>query len=141
MSEGRRHPGMEHWLPLFHERLDTLFDYVPGSAVVLEPLAEDAARERLGQIKDYYDARQLALAQRASPLYKPPPPERLYLGESEWRERLGTASLARLTPFTVPEGQGPLIDAGTRQGRNFAAERAEPGRNVFGAVAQHVTAL
>ena len=27
VSEGRRHPGMEHWLPLFHDRLDTLFDY------------------------------------------------------------------------------------------------------------------
>jgi transcription-repair coupling factor (superfamily II helicase) len=141
VSEGRRHPGMEHWLPLFHERLDTLFDYVPHSAVVLEPLAEDAARERLGQIKDYYDARQLALAQRASPLYKPLPPERLYLGESEWRERLDAAVLARLTPFTLPDGQGPLIDVGTRQGRNFAADRAEPGRNVFAAVAQHVTAL
>ena len=61
VSEGRRHPGMEHWLPLFQDRLDTLFDYVPGSPVVLEPLAEDAARERLAQIKDYYDARQQAL--------------------------------------------------------------------------------
>jgi transcription-repair coupling factor (superfamily II helicase) len=141
VSEGRRHPGVEHWLPLFHERLDTLFDYLPRSAVVLEPLAEDAARERLDQIKDYHDARQLALAQRASPLYKPLPPERLYLGESEWRERLEAAALTRLTPFTVPEGQGPLIDAGTRQGRNFAAERAEPGRNVFAGVTQHVTAL
>jgi transcription-repair coupling factor (superfamily II helicase) len=142
VSEGRRHPGMEHWLPLFHERLDTLFDYLPRSAVVLEPLAEDAAHERLDQIKDYYEARQLALAQRGgSPLYKPLPPDRLYLGESEWRERLEAVALARLTPFTVPEGQGPLIDAGTRQGRNFAAERAEPGRNVFAAVTQHVTAL
>src|SRR5260370_22727026 len=43
VSEGRRHPGMEHWLPLFHERLETIFDYVPGSPVVLEPLADDAA--------------------------------------------------------------------------------------------------
>jgi transcription-repair coupling factor (superfamily II helicase) len=142
VSEGRRHPGMEHWLPLFHERLDTLFDYVPGSCVVLEPLAEEAAGERLGQIKDYYDARQLALSQRgAGPLYQPLPPERLYLGESEWRERLEAAALARLTPFAQPEGQRLLIDAGTRQGRNFAAERAEPGRNVFTAVTQHVTAL
>ena len=66
VSEGRRHPGMEHWLPLFHDRLDTLFDYVPGSPVVLEPLAEDAARERLAQIEDYYDARQQALTQRGS---------------------------------------------------------------------------
>jgi transcription-repair coupling factor (superfamily II helicase) len=47
VSEGRRHPGMEHWLPLFHGRLETLFDYVPGSPLLIEPLAEDAARERL----------------------------------------------------------------------------------------------
>ena len=40
VSEGRRHPGMEHWLPLFHDQLQTLFDYVPGSAIALEPLAE-----------------------------------------------------------------------------------------------------
>jgi len=142
VSEGRRHPGMEHWLPLFHDRLDTLFDYVPGACVVLEPLAEDAVRERLGQIKDYYEARQQALTERgAGPPYKPLPPARLYVEESEWRERLDAAALARLTPFTVPAGQGPAIDAQTRQGRNFAAERAEPGRNVFEALAQHVTAL
>src|SRR5262245_25815609 len=57
VSEGRRHGGMEHWLPLFHDGLETLFDYVTGSSVILEPLAEDAARERLGQIADYYEAR------------------------------------------------------------------------------------
>ena len=32
VSEGRRHPGMEHWLPLFHDQLDTLFDYRAGRA-------------------------------------------------------------------------------------------------------------
>src|SRR5262249_6502603 len=89
-----------------------------------------------------YEARQQALAQRGSgPPYKPLPPERLYLGEAEWRARLETAALARLTPFAVPQGQGPLIDIGTKQGRNFAAERAEPGRNVFEAVTRHVATL
>jgi transcription-repair coupling factor (superfamily II helicase) len=146
VSEGRRHAGMEHWLPLFHDRLDTLFDFLPGSAVVLEPQADDVARERLAQIKDYYDARQQVLAQRDSgPPYRPLPPERLYLGEAEWRERLDAVALARLTPFTVPDGQGqgqgPMIDIGAKQGRNFAAERAEPGRNVFEAVTRHVAAL
>ena len=82
VSEGRRHPGMEHWLPLFHDKLDTLFDYLPGTPVVLEPLAEDAARERLAQIADYYEARREALdADRAGTLYKPLPPDRLYLTE------------------------------------------------------------
>jgi transcription-repair coupling factor (superfamily II helicase) len=142
VSEGRRQPGMEHWLPLFHDQLETLFDYLAGSPVVLEPLVEDAARERLGQIEDYYEARQQALSQRGSgPPYQPLPPERLYLGETEWRARLDATALARLTPFAVPEGQGPAIDAGTKQGRNFAAERAEPGRNVFEAVTHHVATL
>ncbi len=30
VSEGRRHAGMEHWLPLFHQRMETLFDYIDG---------------------------------------------------------------------------------------------------------------
>src|SRR5690348_66020 len=45
VSEGRRYPGVEHWLPLFHDKLETIFDYLPGTAVALEHLAEDAARE------------------------------------------------------------------------------------------------
>src|SRR5439155_1222315 len=67
------------------------------------------------------------------------PPDRLYLADSEWRQRLDLVELARLTPFAVPEGQA--IDVGARQGHDFAAERTEPGRNVFEAVTQHVTAL
>ncbi len=142
VSEGRRHPGMEHWLPLFHERLDTIFDYVPGSPVVLEPLAEDAAHERFTQITDYYEARREGLRARGEgPPYKPLPPDQLYLSESEWKQRLQDASLARLTPFAVPESAGTVVDIGTRQGRGFAAERAQDGANVFDAVREHVYAL
>src|SRR6187397_3051393 len=61
ISEGRRHPGMEHWLPLFHKQMDTLFDYLDGAPVAIEPQAEDAARERFKQIVDYYEARREAL--------------------------------------------------------------------------------
>ena len=32
VSEGRRHAGMEHWLPLFHEQMETLFDYLDDAA-------------------------------------------------------------------------------------------------------------
>ncbi len=61
VSEGRRYPGMEHWLPLFHDKMETLFDYLPGSAFALEPLAEDAVRSRFEQIADYHEARVGAL--------------------------------------------------------------------------------
>ncbi len=142
VSEGRRHPGMEHWLPLMHGNLETVFDYLVGATILLEPLVEDAARERLAQINDYYEARQHALAERgAGPPYKPLPPARLYLDQHEWLSQLDRFPNARLTPFTVPENQGLVIDLGIKPGRNFAAERAEPGCNVFQALTQHVRNL
>ena len=142
VSEGRRHPGMEHWLPLFQERMDTLFDYLDGAPVAIEPQSEDAARERFKQIADYYDARREALEHPGGgAIYKPLPPDRLYLTEDEWGKRLDEAALARLTPFAVPDGSAGTVDAGARQGRNFAPERADTSVNVFEAVVAHVQAL
>jgi transcription-repair coupling factor (superfamily II helicase) len=141
VTQGRRYPGMEHWLPLFHDRLDTLFDYVPGAPVILENLVEDAARERLSQIKDYYEARKDALAEHSGTLYKPLPPDRLYLPEAEWAERMKTAAVARLTPFAVPEDGGASVDVGARAGHNFSAERAENAAGVFDAVSKHAQSL
>ncbi|MEZ5787819.1 MAG: transcription-repair coupling factor [Xanthobacteraceae bacterium] len=142
VSEGRRYPGIEHWLPLFHDHLDTLFDYLPDTPFAIEPLAEDAAHERLTQIADYYEARRQALAMDGGGApYKPLPPDRLYLGEDEWRERLDARALVRLTPFASPGASGAVIDAGTRAGRNFSPERAQAETNVFEAVHAHVEAL
>ena len=142
VSEGRRHPGMEHWLPLFQERMDTLFDYLGDAPVAIEPQSEDAARERFKQIADYYEARREALEHPGGgAVYKPLPPDRLYLTEDEWTKRLDEAALARLTPFAVPEGSAGVVDAGARQGRNFTPERADTAINVFEAVVAHVEAL
>ncbi len=142
VSEGRRHAGMEHWLPLFHQRMETLLDYVAGTPLVIEPLAEAAAHERLAQIADYYQARKDAIDQHTGGApYKPLPPDRLYLDENEWRRRLEDFALARLTPFSAPEGAADVIEIGAHAGHNFSAERSTPGANVFEAVAKHVGTL
>ena len=124
VSEGRRYPGMEHWLPLFQERMDTLFDYLGDAPIAIEPQGEDAARERFKQIADYYEARRDALEHPGSgTVYKPLPPDRLYLTEEEWQKRLGESALARFTPFAVPESRRrvrrgseawPRVRAGTQ---------------------------
>ncbi len=44
VSEGRRYPGMEHWLPLFHDGLSRITDYLPGAALIIDHMAMDAAR-------------------------------------------------------------------------------------------------
>ena len=140
VSEGRRYPGMEHWLPLFHDKMETLFEYIEGAALMLEPQADDAAHERIGQINEYYEARREALAHDGGGApYKPLPPDRLYLTEAEWRERTGGTVLAKLTPFAVPEGAG-VFDIGARQGRDFAPERQDANANVFEALVVHIYA-
>ncbi len=142
VSEGRKHPGMEHWLPLFHERMDTLFDYLDRTPVALESQTDDAARERLTQIGDYYDARREAMEHPGGGvIYKPLPPDRLYLTEAEWTARLNESALARLTPFAVPDEGGSVIDIGARQGRNFAPERTDSAANVFAVAVAHIQAL
>src|ERR1700755_3331406 len=142
VSEGRRHPGMEHWLPLFQERMDTLFDYLDGAPVAIEPQSEDAARERFKQIVNYYEARREALEHPGGgAVYKPLPPDRLYLTEDEWTKRLDPAALARLTPFALPGDTAGAVDAGARQGRTFTPDRADSSVNVFEAVVAHVQAL
>ena len=131
---------MEHWLPLFHGKLETLFDYLPGTPLALEHLAEDAAHERFTQIADYYDARQRGAERgRDAALQAAAGGAAL-----SWRSRMERAARdvrrwRRLTPFAVPEAG--VIDVGARAGHNFAAERAEPDANVFEAVTQHVLAL
>ena len=60
ISEGRRHPGMEHWVPLFHDRMETLLDYLPGASVSLDHQADEVLAARLEMIDDHYAARRLA---------------------------------------------------------------------------------
>jgi transcription-repair coupling factor (superfamily II helicase) len=144
VSEGRRYPGMEHWLPLFHERLDTLLDYVPDVPVIFDTLVEDAAGERLGQVRDYFDARvsSAAAADASSTPYRPLKPDALYLAPAEWAKRVADLPLARLTPFAQPSADGrPVVDAGARRGRDFIAERTDPNANVFQAAVDHIRAL
>src|SRR5439155_8166062 len=106
--------------------------YLDGAPVAIEPQSEDAARERFKQIADYYEARREALEHPGGgAIYKPLPPDRLYLTEQEWATRLNDAAVARLTPFAVPDDGSDVLDAGARQGRSFAPERADTSINVF----------
>ena len=140
VSEGRRHHGMEHWLPLFYERMDTLFDYLGDAPLMLDSLLEEAAGERLKQIADYYDARKEAHdLDPAHSGYKPLEPAALYLTRDDWRDALEARASAHFSPFA--SDRADAIDCGARPGRDFAPERNEPELNVFQAAADHVQAL
>jgi transcription-repair coupling factor (superfamily II helicase) len=144
ISAGRQHQGMEHWLPLFHDRLDTLFDYLPGALVSLDPLVDDARTRRLEQVADHYEARAQALERKAfgAPPYHPVPPESMFLSEAEWQQALASRQTIALDPFEHPETPGgKIVSFGGRQGHSFAAERQTEGGYVFDAVVAHAKRL
>jgi transcription-repair coupling factor (superfamily II helicase) len=138
VSEGGRRAGMEHWLPLFYERMETLLDYLPKDALIaLDHLANEARDERLAMIADAFDAR--AQADRKAH-YHPLPPERLYLAAEEWDGALAVHPTRRFSAFQEAEGEA-VVDLGARQGRTFAAERKQDSVNLFEATADHARKL
>ena len=141
VSEGGRRAGMEHWLPLFYERMETLFDYVGEEALIaLDHLASEARDERLAMIADAYDARVEASKAKGGTVYRALAPDQLYLTAEEWDERLAAVANRRFSPFQREEGAN-VLDLGAKAGRGFSAERAQDSVNLFEAVADHAKAL
>ncbi len=140
ISEGRRHPGMEHWLPLFWGSSSTLFDYLPGVPLLLDPQIDEAARERFAGIADYYVARREAYERNPrEAAYKPLPPAALYLDGDNLAAEFAKRSVLRFVADAGAASPGRLVvDAGAKPGRNFAPERAQPDVNVFEAAVAHM---
>jgi transcription-repair coupling factor (superfamily II helicase) len=141
VTAGRRYQGMEHWLPLFHERLGSLFDYMPDCAVSLDHEADEAVSARFDQIEEFHSARREALDKQsfgAAP-YKPLKPETLFLTKDQWTEKLADHCTLGLSPFESPSSSA--VSFGGKRGRSFAAERTAEGVNVYESVKDHTEAL
>ncbi len=140
VSAGRKHQGVEHWLPFFHEKLETLFDYLPGATISLDDQVTPARLARWDTIADQYETRRLALENRSrmDTVYKPTPPGLLYLDDAAWDQAVEDRRVLQFSP--LPQASGPgVIDAGGRIGRNFAPERQQESISLFGALAAHIT--
>ena len=146
VSTGQPYPGQEHWLPLFHEGLETLFDYVGDAMVTFDHRADEALRRRFDQITEHYQARVDGLESQAfgAAPYKPVPPDRLFIAGDEWQRLLRLRRIGRLTPFREAEaGSAPQTerrDFGGKTGRNFAPERQSETGDLFGSVIGYIKA-
>ncbi len=142
VSAGRKHQGMEHWLPFFHARLETLFDYLPDASVMLDDQTTAARLSRWEGIADQHDARREAMTAkgRLDTVYKPCAPELLYLDDAAWEAALAAHRLIQLSP--LPQSPGPgVLDAQGRIGRSFAPERQQESVSLFDALADHLHTL
>ena len=142
VSAGRKHQGMEHWLPYFHDRLETIFDYLPDATVMLDDQVTAARLARWEGIDDQYDARRDAMSAkgRMDTVYKPVAPGLLYLDDAGWDAAIAPHRVIQLSP--LPQSPGPgVLDASGRIGRSFAPERQIESISLFNALADHIRAL
>ncbi|MCB2074860.1 MAG: transcription-repair coupling factor [Novosphingobium sp.] len=139
VSDGRRLAGMEHWLPLFEDRVVSLFDHLSAEDVmVVDTAALSAADERLSDIADYFNARRDTTG--TSPgSYRPLSPDTLYLPREELDEHLAGWPIHRADMFSQPES-ATVIDFGFANARDFAPERAR-GDNAYEAAAKHLHSI
>ena len=129
VSDGRRYPGIEHWVPLFHEGMDTLPDYLPDAAISLDHQSAEVLDSRLEMIADHAEARRTVPRDGEVP-YRPLPSSRLYLDRAEWDAMLERGPSAVFSPYGKPDGAAGL-DAGGRPGTVFTKAGAATGENVF----------
>jgi transcription-repair coupling factor (superfamily II helicase) len=136
LSEGRRMSGMEHWLPLLEERLETLFDHLgENDLVIRDSAADQAVQSRREAIDDYYQNRVRAMEGEPGS-YRPLEPHALYLSKKEWENEEADRPIHLASPFHEPESDR-VIDFGVNSARDFAPERAQQA-NVYEAVAKHI---
>ncbi|MEL6747794.1 MAG: transcription-repair coupling factor, partial [Pseudomonadota bacterium] len=138
-----------HWLPLFHEQLETFAEFAEPDLISLDHQTLQIATDRFEQIEEHFRVRADALKtsqQSAANLgapYRPLSPEQLYLRPQDWSATLALFPSQIFSPFETPEASGgaPVLNVGAKQTRQFARERSDPDTNLFEAVIGHLQTL
>ena len=124
VSAGRSHPGIEHWLPLFHDNLACLTDYCSGWPIVLDHESDAAITARYAQIHDFHEARLAHGSDDTASPYRPLAPEKLYLSQTETDHLFEQGRACRLFAFAPMQDAGQ--DSGQDGGQDGAKDLAKP---------------
>ncbi|MDA9959120.1 transcription-repair coupling factor [Alphaproteobacteria bacterium] len=124
VSAGRSHPGIEHWLPLFHGDLACLTDYCSGWPLVLDHESDAAITARYAQIHDFHEARLAHGSDDTASPYRPLAPEKLYLSQTETDHLFEQGRACRLFAFAPVQDAGQ--DSGQDGGQDGAKDLAKP---------------
>ncbi|MBQ8250403.1 MAG: transcription-repair coupling factor [Alphaproteobacteria bacterium] len=137
VSNGVFVEGLEHYLPLFHQELTSIFEYLRGFDFSFDFQTQKAFQSKLEQIDEYYEARLEALKmpltfqERA---YNPIPKEEMFLTKEEVEEALLKSRFSLFSPFMVPNAE----DLKSKRGKTFVDVRLKDPAHVFDEVAEFV---
>ena len=147
-SEGRRVPGLDHFLPLFEPGLVTLFDWIGKTDILVTDGGLQAATEaRFEAIADYHGNRVAALKEPMSgksklgaAVYRPLEPDALYLTAQEFAAKLAEQPAHATNPLPGEAG----LCLGGMPAQDFAPARvaaAAGGAPVYDAIAGRLADL
>lgn len=100
ISAGKKHPGMEHWLPLFYQECSTIFDYIPSdTSIIFNDLSGiDIFSSHWDTVLDYFNTRQEYRNQQ-SVLYNPINIHEMYLNKEKIEECIRNFSHQSIGPY------------------------------------------
>ena len=134
---------MEHWLPLLHDKLVTLFDYIPDGIVVLGHDSKHAREARYELIQEYYSARQEAAksSNSSGSIYRPIPPDTIFLDEKSWQSCLAKKIVVTLSPFSAIENISESVNFGGTKARDFTDIRVKSNTSIYDAVCEYAASV
>jgi transcription-repair coupling factor (superfamily II helicase) len=94
---GERFQGIEHWMHRMYGTTETIFDYLPAAAIVLDHEVGDRRSGFLEQIADAYASRLAFSGVAEESSRRPLTPEALYLDDQEWQNWLGSRAVIELS--------------------------------------------
>ncbi len=119
IEEGRKYPGMEHYLPYFYEDLSNVFDYFAPTQIVCENNFSDELDKLLTSIDNHYQRRQELLVNRFQDevIYYPLKPEELWFSEAEINLELKKYKIVNCHEFSIDSATG--AELGIKKIDNF----------------------
>ncbi len=139
VTEGRGFAGMEHWLPFFHARLETLFGYLPDAAIFVDYDVREQWEKRWETVAGLYESRVEfgRVKPKGGDFGRAARPELFYLSPNQGSEILKDRTVKWLYPQKLPTGLG-VLDAGGRPGKLFSVERQQESLSLLEALATYV---
>ena len=145
ITEGRRHAGMEHWLPLFHSELELITDHLAVKAISADFEINNVVKARLELIQDYFESRK-SLHQHNTEdggiLYRPLPPDLLYLNGGEWDALRSSVDFFEFSQFDIPDnsiGSNHVVKpSGGEAGLDLIEIRKNKELNIYAHVVEKV---
>jgi transcription-repair coupling factor (superfamily II helicase) len=103
IKNGRKYPGMEHYLPCFYEKLDNIFDYFSPNQVIYENDFDLCLKKHLISVKEHYVSRKDLLTNRFldEVIYYPVEPQTMWLSLEELSLKLNQYRHIKLHNFAT----------------------------------------